>query len=71
MENPQPTSEMKIGPDAMLGSARSPYSDDRQEAGGHGGVKRFFNRLPGAATAVPQAGPLDMTKIIPATSPGE
>jgi hypothetical protein len=71
MENPQPTSEMKIGPDAMLGLAQSPYSDDRRELGGHGGVNRFFNAASGAAAAAPQVGPLDMTKIIPATSPGE
>ena len=55
----------------MLGSARSPYSDDRREAGGHDSAKRFFNRLLGGATAAPQVGPLDMTKLIPATSPGE
>jgi hypothetical protein len=71
MENPQPTSEMIIGPDAMLGSAWSPYSDDRRESGGHVSAKRFFNRLLGDATAAPQVGPLDMTEIIPATSPGE
>ena len=71
MENPQPTSEMEIGRDPMLGSAWSPYSDDRREAGGHDSAKQFFNRLPGGATAAPQFGPLDMTKIIPETSPGE
>ena len=71
MENPQPTSEMIVGPDPMLGLARSPYSDDRQEAGGHDSAKRFFNRLLGGATAVLQVGPLDMTEIIPETSPGE
>jgi len=71
MENPQSTGEMIVGPDPMLGSAWSPYSDDLREAGGHDSAKRFFNRLPGDATAAPQVGPLDMTKIIPATSPGE
>ena len=71
MENPQPTSEMIVGPDPMLGLARSPYSDDRREAGGHNSAKRFFNRLLGGATAAPQVGSLNMTKIIPATSPGE
>ena len=71
MENPQPTGKMIVGPDPMLESAWNPYSDDRREAGGHDGVERFFNRLLGDATAAPQVGSLNMTKIITATSPGE
>ena len=55
----------------MLGLEQNPYSDDWQEAGGHGVAKQFFNGPPGSATAAPQVGPLDLTKIIPATSPGE
>jgi len=62
---------MKIGPVPVPRSAQHPYGNDQQEAGGHNDVKRFFNELPGDAMAAPQAGPLDMTKIIPATSQGE
>ena len=62
---------MKIGPVPVPRSARGPYENDRQEAGGHDSVKQFFKGLPGDATAGPQVRPLDMTKIIPATSPGD
>jgi hypothetical protein len=71
IEYPQPTSEMKIGPVTVPQSARRPYGNDWQEAGGHSSVIKIFNRLPGVETAAPQVGPLNMTKITAAARPGE